>query len=497
MITRSSGILMPVFSLPSPYGIGNFGDEAYRFVDFLASSGQTWWQILPLGPTSYGDSPYQSFSTFAGNPYFVDPDALIDEGLLTKEEVLSFDWGSDPHRIDYEKIYLSRNDLLRKAFERDPNARTKIDEFKNANPWVEDFAMFMALKKKFGMKSWIEWPDRDIRVREPSAISRAKEELREDIDLGIYIQYLFDMQWSKLKKYANDLGIKIFGDLPIYVALDSSDVWADPDSFLLDSDHIPEKVAGVPPDAFSDEGQLWGNPLYNWSRMEQDGYGWWIRRIERAAKWYDSIRIDHFRGFDSYWAVPYGATTAMTGEWVKGPGLKFINTMTSWFYKVDFIAEDLGILTDSVRDLLRDSKLPGMKVLEFAFDPGTNSDYLPHNHTENSICYVGTHDNDTILGWIKSSPKENIRFAKKYLGVKTNADLSDALIRAGMSSVSKVFICQMQDYLHLGPEARINTPSTLGLNWGWRADKGYLTKPLSSRIRSLSETYGRYFPKEK
>ena len=297
---------MPVFSLPSPYGIGNLGKEAYRFVDFLASSGQTWWQILPLGPTSYGDSPYQSFSTFAGNPYFIDPDTLIREGLLTKKEVLSYDWGSDPGKIDYEKIYLSRTDLLRKAFLRDPDSSRKIDEFKTANAWAEDYALFMALKKKYGMKSWIEWPDRDIRTREPSAVSRAKEELREDIDFGIYIQYLFDVQWTKLKAYANGLGIKILGDLPIYVALDSSDVWADPDSFLLDSDHLPREVAGVPPDAFSDEGQLWGNPLYNWQRMESDGYGWWIRRIEQAARWYDSIRIDHFRGFDSYWAVPFG-----------------------------------------------------------------------------------------------------------------------------------------------------------------------------------------------
>ena len=486
---------MPVFSLPSPYGIGNLGKEAYRFVDFLASSGQTWWQILPLGPTSYGDSPYQSFSTFAGNPYFIDPDTLIREGLLTKKEALSYDWGSDPRNIDYEKIYLSRTDLLRKAFLRDPDSSRKIDEFKKVNAWAEDYALFMALKKKYGMKSWIEWPDRDIRTREPSAVLRAKEELREDIDLGIYIQYLFDVQWTKLKAYANGLGIKILGDLPIYVALDSSDVWADPDNFLLDSDHLPREVAGVPPDAFSDEGQLWGNPLYNWQRMESDGYSWWIRRIEQAARWYDSIRIDHFRGFDSYWAVPFGEETAISGQWVKGPGLKFINTMTSWFSNVDFIAEDLGILTDSVRDLLRDSKLPGMKVLEFAFDPGSDSDYLPHNHNENSVCYAGTHDNDTIIGWIKSSPVKNIRFAKKYLGVKTNAELLEALIRAGMGSVSKLFICQMQDYLGLDTEARINTPSTLGGNWCWRADKGYLSKKLSNRIRTLSETYGRFFYK--
>ena len=491
MIERSSGILMPVFSLPSKYGIGTLGKEAYEFVDFLAEAGQTWWQILPLNPTSFGDSPYQSFSTNAGNPYFIDLDELAEKGLLDVSDLEETDWGSDPLYIDYGTIYNVRFDVLKKAYLSDPDANEAVESYKRENPWAEDYALFMSLKKQFDMVSWLEWPDEALRKKEPSAVEKAREELKDDISFFIYLQYLFDGQWLKLKEYANEKGIKILGDLPIYVALDSADVWANPDSFILDEDHLPTEVAGVPPDAFSDEGQLWGNPLYNWDHMAQDGYGWWIRRIERAAKWYDAIRIDHFRGFDSYWAIPFGETTAINGEWVKGPGYGFIKTMTDWFHNVQFIAEDLGVLTDSVRDLLKNSGLPGMKVLEFAFDPGSESDYLPHNHIPNSVCYIGTHDNDTALGWKDTLTEESAEYIKKYVGINDEEGFVWGLLRAGMSSVSGIFIAQIQDYLELGSEARINIPSTLGTNWIWRADPGYITEELTEKIHDITKLYGR------
>ena len=346
---RSSGILLPISSLPSPYGIGTLGQEARDFVDFLAKAKQRWWQILPVGPTSYGDSPYQSFSAYAGNPYFIDLEHLIEIGLLQREDVESCDWGSDPARVDYAKIYESRFDLLaqasRKGWER---YSRDIEAFVNQNKsWLPDYALFMALKRANGMKAWTQWPE-DVRMREEAALEKAREELAEDIRLFCFIQFVFFQQWRSLKAYAHEKNVGIIGDMPIYVAMDSADVWADPRSFQLDSRNVPTEVAGVPPDSFTADGQLWGNPLYNWEAMKADGYGWWIRRIAGASKLYDVIRIDHFRGFESYWAVPGDAKTAKDGHWVKGPGMDLLGVLKRWFPDLEFIAEDLGYLTPEV-----------------------------------------------------------------------------------------------------------------------------------------------------
>ena len=423
-MNRSSGILMPIFSLPSPYGIGTLGKAAYDFADFLAEAGQHYWQMLPLGPTSYGDSPYQSFSTFAGNPYFIDPDLLVEDGLLTKQEVKAYRWGSDPRHVDYGKLYENRLDLLKKAAERgwmrDSGAVAGFTE-KNAS-WLPDYALFMALKRHFGMKPWQEWPDEAVRLHDPAALARYRELLREDVELFTYIQFLFFRQWTALKSYINSLGIGIIGDLPIYVAMDSADVWAERSMFRLDSRGVPTEVAGVPPDYFSKDGQLWGNPLYDYDAMKRDGFGWWIRRIDGAGKLYDVIRIDHFRGFESYWAVPYGETTAKNGRWVKGPGMALVGVLTGWFPQLEFIAEDLGYPTPEVAQLLRDSGLPGMKVLEFAFDSRDTSSYLPHSYGENCICYTGTHDNSPLALWRQEADPADIAFAKEYLGLLHKSD---------------------------------------------------------------------------
>lgn len=490
---RSAGILMPISSLPSPYGIGTMGKAAYDFVDFLKAAGQSWWQILPVGPTSYGDSPYQSFSTFAGNPYFIDLDMLIKDKLLKKNEVSSCDWGDDPKNVDYEKIYQSRFNILRLAKERGFNRDEKeikafVDENKD---WVCDYALFMALKSHFDMKSWIEWEDEEIRLHKKEAVEKYTALLKEDVELYIYIQYLFFSQWKKLRAYAKENGIGIIGDMPIYVAMDSADVWANPKFFQLDEKNVPKEVAGVPPDYFTEDGQLWGNPLYDWDKMRDDGYGWWIRRVGGASKLYDVIRIDHFRGLESYWAVPYGSKTAKNGRWVKGPGIYFVKILTGWFDSVQFIAEDLGILTPEVHELLDEAGLPGMKVLEFAFDPHTLSDYLPHKYTENCVCYAGTHDNTTLAAWKKEADKEEVKFAKKYLGLNDEEGFVFGIIRGGMSSVADLFITQMQDYLELGAEARINTPGVLGGNWQWRMVKGAATKALAKKIDSITAIYGR------
>ena len=401
-MNRSSGILMPIFSLPSPYGIGTLGKAAYDFADFLAEAGQHYWQMLPLGPTSYGDSPYQSFSTFAGNPYFIDPDLLVEDGLLTKQEVKAYRWGSDPRHVDYGAVYNSRLKLLSKAkkrgWERD---REEVTAFVAENArWLPDYALFMACKRHFGMRSWTEWEDEDIRLRRSQLVlEQYRTLLREDVELFTYIQYLFFRQWEALRTYLHGKDIHIIGDLPIYVAMDSADVWAEPENFQLDDRCVPTEVSGVPPDYFSADGQLWGNPLYRWDRMQADGFGWWIRRIDGAGKLYDVIRIDHFRGFESYWAVPYGETTAKNGRWVKGPGMALVGVLTGWFPQLEFIAEDLGYPTPEVAQLLRDSGLPGMKVLEFAFDSRDTSSYLPHSYRENCICYTGTHDNSPLALW--------------------------------------------------------------------------------------------------
>ncbi len=493
MIKRSAGILLPIFSLPSPYGIGTLGKAAYDFVDFLVDAGQSWWQILPVGPTSYGDSPYQSFSTFAGNPYFIDLDMLIEDGLLKKSDVKDLTWYGHPSYVDYEKLWDLRFDVLRKAVK---NSKGRNDPeflhfFTENNRWLTEYSLYMAVKAHFDNKAWTEWPDEEIRLHKESAIIKYTEMLAGDILFYEYLQFLFFKQWDKLRTYAKENGIGIIGDIPIYVALDSADVWSDPMQFKLDEKGYPKDVAGVPPDYFSKDGQLWGNPLYDWDFMRSDGFGWWIRRIEGAQKLYDVIRIDHFRGFESYWAVPYGDDTAKNGRWIKGPGIEFVNVLKNWFWNIQFIAEDLGILTDDVRDLLKESTFPGMKVLEFAFDSKEPSDYLPYNYEKNCVCYAGTHDNDTLLGWAKTAKKDDVKFAKEFLNVKDDKDLVSEILRAGLSSTADLFVAQIQDYLELGPETRINTPGTLGDNWKWRLADGQLDKKLSKHICKVVKLYNR------
>jgi len=488
---RSCGILMPVSSLPSPHGIGTLGRAAYDFVDFLAEAGQRWWQMLPVGPTSYGDSPYQSFSAFAGNPYFVDLDELCREGLL-KEEELDLNWGDDPCRVDYGRIYENRFGLLQKAaqrgWERDGD---ELEAFTAANPWLEDYALFMALKRRFGMRAWTEWEDEDIRLRRPEALERYRAELQEDIRLFAYAQYQFFRQWEALRKYAREKGVGIIGDLPIYVPVDSADVWANPAFFQLDEKNLPIEVAGVPPDYFCADGQLWGNPLYDWEAMEADGYGWWIRRIDGAAKLYDVLRIDHFRGLESYWAVPAGETTARNGRWRKGPGMALIQVLKSWFPNIQFIAEDLGFLTPQVHRLLEDSGFPGMKVLEFAFDAREPSNYLPHTYSPGCVCYAGTHDNTPLMAWRQEAAPEDVAMAELYLGLNEGEGFNWGMLRGGMSSVAELFVAQMQDYLGLGAEGRMNTPGTLSGNWQWRMLPGLLTPELARRMARMAYIYGR------
>lgn len=489
---RSSGILLPVSSLPSPYGIGTFGKAAYEFADFLKASGQKYWQVLPLGPTSYGDSPYQSFSTFAGNPYFIDLEELVKEGLITKKDIEKENWGTNPRYVDYGQIYISRFRVLEKAKANGfAKAKKEIAKFQEENPWVENYALFMALKKHFGQKSWQEWPEEDIRMHQEAAVNKYKKELKEDIDFFIFIQYLFFKQWTKLRKYINDLGIEVIGDLPIYVALDSCDVWAEPEFFSLDEENYPVEVAGVPPDYFSADGQLWGNPCYNWKALKKDKYRWWIRRIEGAAKLYDVLRIDHFRGFDEYWSVPAGDKTAKNGKWKKGPGMDLVGLLNKKFKNIEFIAEDLGEPSPTVVQLLEDSGWPGMKVLEFAFDSGEANNYQPHTYNKNCICYTGTHDNATVMEWYKSAKKKDRDYAKKYLGISRSEGFNWGMIRGGMSSVAVLFVAQMQDFLGLGKYNRINVPGTKSGNWQWRLLPDELTKELSEKIKDMSILYER------
>ncbi len=485
---------MPVFSLPSPYGIGTFGKAAKEFIDFLSAGGQSWWQMLPLGPTSYGDSPYQSLSTFAGNPYFIDPDLLTEEGLLTKEYIDSFEWGESPSRVDYGILYQNRFSLLRMAFERGwEKDKEKIRSFSDENAgWLFDYALYMAVKKHFGMISWPEWPDKDIRLHRQSAVEKYTKLLEDDINFHIYTQFLFFKQWNDLREYARSKGVGLIGDLPIYVAFDSADVWAEPEIFLLDSDNLPLEVSGVPPDYFNEESQLWGNPLYDYKRMAEDGYSWWIRRVGGAQKLYDVIRIDHFRGFESYWAVPYGSKSAKEGRWVKGPGMKLVGVIRDWFKGLSFIAEDLGFSTPEVDKLLKDSGFPGMRVLEFAFDGNAENNFLPHRIERNSICYIGTHDNEPVMGWKENgASQQELSKVKAYLGLNNEEGFARGMLRGGMSSVSQLFVAQMQDWLELGSESRINTPGTFGSNWLWRAQPEDFTDKLSKEIFDMTKLYGR------
>ena len=491
---RCCGILLHLSSLPSPYGIGTMGRAAYSFVDFLSSAGQSLWQLLPLGPTSCGDSPYQSFSSFAGNPYFIDLDMLVEDGLLVQSELDGIDWGTDPELVDYGKIYENRFKVLKIAADLGiKHDAAEFEKFVSDNrSWLPDYALFMALKRHFDMKAWFDWPDEDIRLHKPEAVGKYAELLNEDVQFFEYIQLLFFKQWDALHKYANEHGVKIVGDMPIYVAMDSADVWASPEFFLLDEKNVPVEVAGVPPDYFSKDGQLWGNPLYDYDAMQRDGYGWWIRRVDGASKLCDILRIDHFRGFESFWAVPFNAETAKVGRWVKGPGMDLVGRLTSWFSDLGFIAEDLGLLTPEVHELLEQSGLPGMKVLEFAFDPTEPSNYLPHKYTQNCVCYVGTHDNAPVMAWRDEADKAEVEFAERYLAISDAEGFNWGMIRGGMSSVASMFIAQMQDYLGLGADTRMNTPGTQFGNWRWRLKADALTPELAERLLDMVKMYGRY-----
>ena len=483
---------MHISSLPSPYGIGTLGKAAYDFADFLHHAGQRYWQILPIGPTSYGDSPYQSFSTCAGNPYFIDLDLLEQDGLLTREEINAVDWGTNTGRVDYGFQYSVRFDLLYHAYlrgrDRDADA---LREFRDANPWVEEYALYMALKRSNSMQSWEHWPE-EIRLRRPGAADTYATVLAEDTNFFIYLQFLFFRQWNCLRDYVHGLGIRIIGDLPIYVPYDSCDVWANPQLFQLDEGGLPTGVAGVPPDYFSEDGQLWGNPLYNWDAMRADGYRWWMQRIAAAGRLFDVIRIDLFRGLESYWSVPYGDVNARRGHWVKGPGQDFIDAVRRSFPELHLIAEDLGFLTPEVIELQRNSGYPGMKVLEFAFDPREPSNYLPHRYTTNCICYSGTHDNETLVQWLDGASPETVQYVQEYLGLRDRSECVKGILRAGMASVADVFIAQLQDYLELGAEARMNEPGTLSTkNWSWRVDASLLTDKLADRIARMVKLYER------
>ena len=490
---RSAGILMPITSLPSPYGIGTMGKAAYEFIDFLKASGQTYWQLLPVGPTSYGDSPYQSFSTYAGNPYMIDLDLLCEDGLLTREELKKIDWGSNAQYIDYERIYNVRFDVLRQAYEafKQKNQQEFWDFMRDENSWLTDYALYMSVKKFFDDKAWTEWPDPLIKYRNPDTIDYYLRLLYEDVMFWKWTQFMFYKQWAELKEYANDNGIKLFGDMPIYVAMDSADTWANPDVFWLDDERRPVCVAGCPPDYFSETGQLWGNPLYDWIYLEETGFDWWIRRIAGAARMFDVTRIDHFRAFDQFYAIPYGAKDAVKGEWIDGPKMRFFEKMKQRLGDIPIIAEDLGLQTPGVKKLLEESGYPGMKILEFAFDSKEDSNYLPHNYTSNSVCYTGTHDNDTIMGWLSQASEKDVAFAEEYCRLDKTEGYNWGFIRTAYSSVSDYAIVQMQDVLGLGSEARINIPSTLGGNWAWRMKKGAATPKLAKKLYNLSKNYRR------
>lgn len=487
---RTSGILMHITSLPGPYGVGTMGSQAYAFVDFLKRAGQSSWQILPLTPTGYGDSPYQSCSAFAGNHYLIDLDLLAQEGLLEQQELTAVIWNEREDQVDFGRLYENRLKVLRLAYSRFAGGE-EFQKFcwKNA-AWLSDFSLYMALKDRYQGKPWYEWDD-PLKFRDHEAIWEARSQLREEVRFYCFVQFQFYRQWEALHAYANEQGISIIGDVPIYVPLDSVDVWSNPELFQLDTDLAPEVVAGVPPDAFTEDGQLWGNPIYRWDRMEADGFSWWIQRLSAAGKLYDVIRLDHFRGFESYWAVPYGDKNARGGKWVKGPDQTFVQAVKQQLPELSVIAEDLGFLTQEVLDLRDASGYPGMKVLQFAFDAREPSDYLPHTYLRNTVCYTGTHDNMTMRQWFDTASQEAVTYAEEYMNLSAREGFVWGVIRTAFSSVSDQCIVQMQDFLDLGGEARMNLPGTLGGNWLWRMRDGALTPELARRIYDLTALYAR------
>ena len=528
---RNAGILMPVSSLPSPYGIGTFGKDAYDFVTFVKECNHKYWQVLPLGPTTYGDSPYQSYSAFAGNPYFVDLDMLIEAGFLLKSEVISRDWGDgivpvnvseddavngrfgtyrdgnigDERYVSYEKIYNNRFDILRIAYDRfkDACAESKktlakglplykqFDNFVKDNAdWLEDYALFMALKSHFNNVSWGEW-ETDIKFRKPEAMSRYEEQLSDDIGYWKFIQFEFYRQWNALKQYANSNGIEIIGDIPIYMGYDSVDVWANQGEFQLDENLTPIKVAGVPPDAFSDAGQKWGNPLYDYDKMEANGFSWWRKRMAASAKLYDVIRIDHFIGIVKYYTIPADMPDARQGEYRRGPGQKLLDVINESIGDKKIIAEDLGVEVPEVAKILKENGYPGMKVLEFAFGGDRKNPHLPYNYTQNLVCYGGTHDNETLLGFFEDRGDWELGYAYDYLDTRDKGRMVDQVFRAAYSSVAVLTVFAVQDILKLGNWARMNLPSSMGNNWKWRMQKGQLGQHELECMRYLASVFDR------
>lgn len=496
---RRAGILMPITSLPSPWGVGTLGAEARTFVDFLAKAGVSVWQVLPIVPTSYGDSPYQSFSTYAGNPYLIDLDDLADTGLLQRDEYAGRQWGADAERVDYGALYTERFAVLRLATQR--LVKTQPEQFEQfchrEQAWLDDYALFMALKEQHGGASWDAW-ESGLKHRDEQALEDARQALTNEITFWKAVQCLFFTQWERLHRYADAAGVEIMGDLPFYVAFDSADVWAHPDEFQLNEDMKPNEIAGVPPDGFSAIGQLWGNPLFAWDRMQAEGYTWWFDRIAFQLKLYDILRIDHFRGFDSFFAIPASSTTAADGHWCKGPGIDFFRQLKKHLGTCNIVAEDLGYLTSSVRQLLADTGFPGMKVLEFAFDTrdseAGDETYLPYAYPANSVAFVGTHDNDTAMGWIATAPASDVAQAREYLHLDHEEGEAWGMMRGIWASASELAVVQIQDLLELGSEARINTPSTLGGNWQWRARPGFASNELAEKLHRKLALYHRLTP---
>jgi len=491
MVKRSAGILLPISSLPGPYGIGSLGSDAYAFADFLSEAGQTFWQVLPIGPTGFGDSPYQPFSCRAGNPYFIDIGKLREKGLLSDEEESGAKRKNEAS-VDYGDLYENRLKLLRQAFLRFDTKNEEYVLFKEREgEWLEDYALFMSLKKKLGMKPLCDWEEA-YRLREKKAMEEARRELSEDIEFRKFLQFEFFLQWFAFKEYAESKGIKIIGDVPIYVSPDSADLWSEPELFEVSADDKrPKFVSGCPPDAFAPLGQLWGNPLYNWKRHEESGFAWWIKRLKAASRIFGAIRIDHFRAFESYYAISSSAADACNGKWEKGPGERFISAVKASLPGTMIIAEDLGYLTEEVKELRKKSGFPGMKVLQFAFDPREESDYLPHNYSREFVVYTGTHDNTTCRDWEKQVPYENAEFARKYMSAAPEEPLAQAFIRTALASVCMLAIIPMQDYLGLGASARMNTPGLTGGNWRWRIKEEQLTAQLTQHISELSRLYAR------
>ncbi len=487
---RASGILLPIFSLPSPYGIGTLGQAAYDYVDFLHRGNQRYWQVLPVGPTSYGDSPYQSFSTYAGNPYFIDLDLLKADGLLTQDEIGLHTKDAPGEAIDYAFLFENRFTLLKMAYGRFHKPQDFENFCQREKSWLFDYALFMAIKAENGHVSWQEWP-KALKLRKSKALKETEKRLHNEIGFYMFMQYLFFAQWARLKKYANKKGVKIIGDIPIYVALDSADTWMNPELFQLDKNLVPTHVAGCPPDYFAKTGQLWGNPLYHWEKHRETGFAWWIQRVKACFGLFDILRIDHFRGFASYYSVPFGHPTAQFGTWMEGPRRALFDALKGALGKKEIIAEDLGFLTDDVFVLLKQTGYAGMKVMQFAFEPYGQSIYIPHAYPRKCVVYTSTHDSPTVMGWVAETGKKDLAFAKKYLALSKREGYSWGFIRGAWGSVADTAIASLQDFLELGKEARINIPSTLGGNWVWRLKGDECTQALADKINEITLRYGR------